>query len=108
MRTKLQHNAAFIQLPIGLEKDCKGVVDLVREEALYFEGEFGEKIIKDEVPKDMRAEVADYRQELIEHVSNVDEKLGKILFITSFRQLSSNRVLFFIHARHLQVKMRAL
>uniref|UniRef100_A0A1B6EF77 Elongation factor G, mitochondrial n=1 Tax=Clastoptera arizonana TaxID=38151 RepID=A0A1B6EF77_9HEMI len=78
MRTKLSHNAAFIQLPIGLEGETKGIIDLVHKKALYFEGKFGEEIIEDEVPKDMRSETDDRRQELIENVSNVDEILGEL------------------------------
>jgi translation elongation factor EF-G len=35
-RSKLNHNAEFIQLPIGLEKDQEGVVDLIEMKALYF------------------------------------------------------------------------
>ncbi|CAO1364430.1 unnamed protein product [Diamesa hyperborea] len=78
LRSKLLHNAAFIQLPIGLESNCKGIVDLVNERALYFEGDFGVQIRVDEIPKDMLAEAKDRRQELIEHVSNVDDILGEI------------------------------
>lgn len=33
---------------------------------------------EDEIPKDMRAEATDRRQELIEHVSNVDDTLGEL------------------------------
>lgn len=40
-RSKLGHNAAFMQIPIGLEHECKGVVDIVRQKALYFEGSTG-------------------------------------------------------------------
>ncbi|GAB0093456.1 Elongation factor G, mitochondrial [Sergentomyia squamirostris] len=78
MRSKLNHNAAFLQLPIGLESDCRGVVDLVRNEALYFEGDYGMKIRRDEIPQEMRTESSDRRQELIEHLSNVDETLGEL------------------------------
>uniref|UniRef100_A0A1A9WUF6 Elongation factor G, mitochondrial n=1 Tax=Glossina brevipalpis TaxID=37001 RepID=A0A1A9WUF6_9MUSC len=78
MRSKMNHNAAFIQLPIGLESDCKGIVDIVGEKALYFEGEFGTELRYDEIPQNMRTEVKERRQELIEHLSNVDEKLGEL------------------------------
>lgn len=78
MRSKLKHNAAFIQLPIGLESECKGIVDLVEQKALYFEGDYGLKVRVDEVPKDMLAEVKDRRQELIEHLSNVDDVFGEL------------------------------
>lgn len=78
MRSKLKHNAAFIQLPIGLENECKGIVDIVEQKAIYFEGDFGLKIREDEVPKSMLAEVTDRRQELIEHLSNVDDTFGEL------------------------------
>ncbi len=78
MRTKLKHNAAFIQLPIGLESECKGIVDIVEQKAIYFEGDYGLKVREDEVPKDMLSEVTDKRQELIEHLSNCDEVFGEL------------------------------
>lgn len=55
MRNKLHHNAAFIQLPIGLEGNTKGLIDLISQKAFYFEGDFGETIREDEIPKDMNA-----------------------------------------------------
>lgn len=76
MRTKMQHNAAFIQLPIGKESETKGIIDLIHQKALYFDGDYGETVRQDEVPQNMRAEVVDRRQELIEHLTNVDETLG--------------------------------
>jgi elongation factor G len=39
---------------------------------------YSEIIREEEVPKDMRAQVEDSRQELIEHVSNVDDTLGEL------------------------------
>lgn len=78
MRSKLHHNAAFVQLPIGLESKCKGLIDLVNEKAMYFEGNFGNNVIIDEIPTDMRVEASEKRHELIEHVSNVDETLGDL------------------------------
>ena len=78
LRSKLNHNAAFLQLPIGLESNCKGIIDLVTEQAMYFEGDYGMKIRNDEIPMEMRTEAKERRQELIEHVSNVDDTLGEI------------------------------
>ncbi|XP_060822793.1 elongation factor G, mitochondrial [Bombus pascuorum] len=78
LRGKLNLNAAFLQLPIGLESKNTGIVDLIHQKALYFEGDFGEVIREDEIPLDMRTEAQDKRQELIEHLSNVDEKLGEM------------------------------
>nr|XP_049706390.1 elongation factor G, mitochondrial-like [Helicoverpa armigera] len=78
MRSKMNHNAAFLQLPMGLEKECQGILDLIEERAMYFEGDYGEKIRYDEVPQDRRAEVKERRHELIEHLSNVDESLGEL------------------------------
>ena len=40
--SKLGHNAVAMQLPIGLEMDFQGVIDLVAMKALYFDGENGE------------------------------------------------------------------
>ncbi|XP_057334089.1 elongation factor G, mitochondrial [Microplitis mediator] len=78
MRSKMNHNAAFIQLPIGLESECQGLIDLVTQKAIYFNGNYGEIIREEEIPKTMEAEAHDRRQELIEQVSNVDETLGEL------------------------------
>ena len=40
-RAKLQHNAALLQLPIGLEGEHQGVVDVIRRKAYYFGGQHG-------------------------------------------------------------------
>nr|MBE5726068.1 iconoclast [Cucujiformia] len=77
MRSKMNHHAAFIQLPIGLESDCKGVIDLIEQKAIYFEGDFGETLKYDSIPTDMLSESEDKRHELIEYLSNVDETLGE-------------------------------
>merc|ERR1719483_1842106 len=78
LRGKLGHNATYINLPIGLERNCKGVVDLVEMKAIYNEGTMGILLREDEIPADMRVEAAERRQEMIEMVSNVDDKLGEM------------------------------
>uniref|UniRef100_A0A8C9YCR1 Elongation factor G, mitochondrial n=1 Tax=Sander lucioperca TaxID=283035 RepID=A0A8C9YCR1_SANLU len=78
MRTKLNHNAAFVSIPIGLEGNMRGIIDLVEERSMYFEGPFGQTIRYDEIPADFRAEAAERRQELVECVANADEVLGEM------------------------------
>uniref|UniRef100_A0A669B6G6 Elongation factor G, mitochondrial n=1 Tax=Oreochromis niloticus TaxID=8128 RepID=A0A669B6G6_ORENI len=78
MRSKLNHNAAFVNIPIGLEGNMRGIIDLIEERSMYFEGQFGQSIRYDEIPADFRAEAADRRQELVECVANADEMLGEM------------------------------
>ncbi|KAK8466650.1 hypothetical protein PHAVU_008G157300, partial [Phaseolus vulgaris] len=76
-RSKLRHHSAAIQVPIGLEEDFKGLIDLVQLKAYYFHGSSGEKVVAEDVPADMEAFVAEKRRELIETVSEVDDKLAE-------------------------------
>ncbi|ELW63212.1 Elongation factor G, mitochondrial [Tupaia chinensis] len=78
MRSKLNHNAAFVQIPIGLESNFKGIIDLIEEQAIYFDGDFGQIVRYGEIPPELRAAAADHRQELIECVANSDEQLGEL------------------------------
>lgn len=78
MRSKLHHNAAFVQLPIGVESNCKGIVDLIKQKALYFDDQMGLTIREDEIPQDMRTECDERRHELFEHLSNVDDSIGEM------------------------------
>uniref|UniRef100_A0A8C6T2A1 Elongation factor G, mitochondrial n=1 Tax=Neogobius melanostomus TaxID=47308 RepID=A0A8C6T2A1_9GOBI len=78
MRTKLNHNAAFLSIPIGLEGNMKGIIDLIEERSMYFDGPFGQVIRYDEIPPDFRVEAEERRQELVECVANADEILGEM------------------------------
>ncbi|KAI9078460.1 hypothetical protein K1719_039556 [Acacia pycnantha] len=76
-RSKLRHHSAAVQVPIGLEEDFKGLVDLVQLKAYYFHGSSGETIVAEDVSADMEAMVVEKRRELIEVVSEVDDKLAE-------------------------------
>uniref|UniRef100_A0A8C4TP90 Elongation factor G, mitochondrial n=1 Tax=Falco tinnunculus TaxID=100819 RepID=A0A8C4TP90_FALTI len=78
LRSKLNHNAAFVQIPIGLEGNFKGVIDLIEEKAIYFDGAFGQTLRYDEIPAEFRAEASERRRELIECVANSDDQLGEL------------------------------
>lgn len=76
-RSKLRHHSAAVQVPIGLEEEFQGLVDLVQLKAYYFHGSNGENVVTAEVPANMENLVTEKRRELIEMVSEVDDKLAE-------------------------------
>ncbi|MBU0486179.1 MAG: elongation factor G [Proteobacteria bacterium] len=75
LRDKLGLNAVAIQLPIGLEAEMKGIVDLVTMKAIYFEGENGEIIREEEIPANLSAAAEAAREELLDAASMFSEEL---------------------------------
>ena len=75
LRDRLKLNAVLMQLPIGLEADFTGVVDLVTMRAVYFEGDFGDDVREDSIPPELEQEAAERRQELIDAASMFDDTL---------------------------------
>lgn len=75
IRERLTPNAVALQFPIGLEADFKGIVDLIEEKAIYFEGEHGENIIGKEIPEELKAEAIKKRADLVERIADQDEKI---------------------------------
>ena len=78
LRSKLRHHAALLQLPMGKESNLKGLVDIINDRAIYFDGEFGEKVRYDEVPSEFRQQRKDYHHELVEHLADADDVLGEM------------------------------
>lgn len=72
---RLNKNAVRLQLPIGAEDKFEGVVDLLKMKAYHFEGEMGDKVIEGEIPENLKADAEKYRHELVEKISEQDEKL---------------------------------
>ncbi len=75
LREKLGLNAYMMELPIGLEDKLEGVVDLISQKAIYFDGPNGEDLRYADVPANMVEDVKKYRKELIEAAINFDDSL---------------------------------
>ena len=73
MKERLNANAVAIQLPIGAEDDFKGIIDLVKMEAIVYEDDLGK--VEDEVaiPEDMKDQAEEYRETLLEALSELDD-----------------------------------
>ncbi len=79
LREKLGLNAHMVQMPIGLENDLVGVVDLVTMKALYFEGDNGEIIREEEIPAGLQERALEKREELLEAVSMFSDDLMEVM-----------------------------
>lgn len=75
-RDRLGANALPYNLPIGSENNFKGIVDLLTEKALIWEGdETGAKFNEHPIPSDMVELVKEHREKLIEEICGTDDVL---------------------------------
>jgi elongation factor G len=80
LRQRLNHNAVLMEIPVGLEADFSGVIDLVSMKAVYSQGAFGEKVVADEVPHLLLEEAESKREELLEAASMFSDELMEAIF----------------------------
>lgn len=79
LKEKLKHNAVPVQIPIGLENDLKGIVDLVTMKAYYFEGKDGMDIQEKEIPDDLKELAQKKHEELLDAASMFSDELTEAL-----------------------------
>jgi elongation factor G len=80
VRDKLHADAVMMQIPIGLEDDFEGVVDLISMKALYFDGSNGENVREEEIPADLKDKADEYRAAMLESLSMYsDDLMEKLL-----------------------------
>jgi elongation factor G len=79
MRQRLNHNPVLMQIPIGLEKDFAGVVDLISMKALYFDGPSGEEVRTAEIPPGLEKEALKRREELLDAASLFSDALTEAI-----------------------------
>jgi len=75
IRDVLGLNAVAMQIPIGLEENLEGVIDLVSMKAIYFDGEKGDTIRYEEIPDHLKDQAQDSRNEMLEAVSMFDDQM---------------------------------
>jgi elongation factor G len=81
IKSMLKSNAVPIVLPIGDEDNFKGIVDLVKNQAIvWHEDKMGATFDVVDIPEDMKEEVHEYRANLIEAVAEYDDALLEKFF----------------------------
>ncbi len=79
LRSRLNHNAVLMQIPIGLEGNFSGVIDLASMKALHFKGEFGEEVETGEIPSSLLKEATAKREELLDAASMFSDELTEAI-----------------------------
>jgi len=96
---RLNKNAVRMQIPIGLEDNHEGVIDLLKMKAFYFEGEMGSNVIEKEIPENLKADAEKYHAELIEKIVEQDDVImteyldGKVPDITTLKSILRKAVI---------------
>ena len=80
VKERFQCNAVPIQLPIGSEDTFKGIIDLVNNNAIVYYDDKGQDVRIEEIPEDMKEIAAQYRNEMIEHIVEMDDDLMMAYF----------------------------
>ena len=75
MRDRLNDNAVAIQLPMGTENAFVGVIDLVAMEAVYFDGECGERVRREAIPTQFQSKADSARNRMLDHLAMLDDQL---------------------------------
>ncbi len=77
MKERLHANAVPVQLPIGAEDTFVGIVDLIKMEAIIYEDDLGKVADEVEIPADMKEIAEEYREKLLEAVSDFDDDIAE-------------------------------
>ena len=76
MKERLKANAIPLQLPIGAEENFKGIVDLVKMKAIYWEeANMGVKFDIKDIPSELIDSANEYREILLETAAEASEEL---------------------------------
>ena len=75
MHDRLKTNAVPIQLPIGVESEFKGMIDLLEMKAYIYHDDLGTDIRVEDVPENMLEQATEYRNALLENIADFDEDL---------------------------------
>jgi elongation factor G len=79
MTEKLGLNVVPLQMSIGSGEDFRGVVDLVTMEAVTFEGNHGEKVVRSPIPDELASDARKARAHMLEALSMYDDEMMELL-----------------------------
>ncbi|MDP3050375.1 MAG: elongation factor G [Eubacteriales bacterium] len=75
LKAKLGANPVAIQIPIGVEENFRGIVDLVAKKAWLYFDDLGQDVREVDIPEDIAELATDYRERLVEAIADTSEEL---------------------------------
>ncbi len=91
LKEKLGHNPVLMQIPIGLEENLEGIIDLVSMKAVYFDGDSGEDVRIEDIPDHLSSEAFQKRETLIDTVSLFSDELTEA--VLEEQEITENLIL---------------
>lgn len=96
---KLTPNAVAVAIPMGVEENLAGVIDLIKMKSIYFEGEKGTQIVEKEIPEEWKKEAEEWHHKMVEKIAGEDDALtekfleGKEISINEIKEVLRKAVL---------------
>ena len=75
IKERLNANPVAIQIPIGVEDTFRGVVDLIKMDAIIYEDDLGKVSDEVEIPEDLKEMAEEYHEKMLEAVAETDDVL---------------------------------
>ncbi len=75
IRQRLGANPVAVQRPIGVESSFNGIIDLIQNKAIIWEDDLGKEPRETEIPVDLRNQMAEYRERMVEQIAETDDQL---------------------------------
>jgi elongation factor G len=105
LREKLHHNAVLVTYPIGAEDRFEGIIDLVKREAQYYDGDNGENVRIEPVPEQYKAAVEEYRLKLVEALGDFDDGIAEMFLEGQGAEITAEQIIPVLRKATLSLKL---
>ena len=75
VKKKLSITPLILTYPYGKEDNFGGVIDILNQKLIQFEGEFGENLVLNEIPEELKNKAKSLKEELIETLADFDDNI---------------------------------
>jgi len=75
IKKRLSDKAVALQIPIGVEDEFKGIIDLIELKAYEWDDKLGSEFFEVDIPDDMKDKVSEKREEMLETLAHFDDTL---------------------------------